>query len=159
MAALMVQHILENLTITKRATVVDAYCGVGLFSAFVAPVVDQVIGIESSPFACDDFMDNLNEFDNVTLYEAPVGDILPILESRPELVIVDPPRAGLDRFAMDGILKLEPETITYISCDPATLSRDARRLIQGGYQLIQVTPFDLFPQTYHIESISFWRHQ
>jgi len=158
-AVLMVQHVLENLKVTEEATVVDAYCGVGLFSAFMAPLVGQVIGIESSPSACDDFVDNLDEFDNVTLYEAPVGDILPILEIQPELVILDPPRAGLDRSAMDGLLNLMPEIITYISCDPATLSRDARRLNQGGYRMTQIIPFDLFPQTYHIESISFWQHK
>jgi 23S rRNA (uracil1939-C5)-methyltransferase len=157
MATLMIQHILEKLDIPEKAVVVDAYCGVGLFSAFLASHVDQLIGIESSPSACDDFVANLDEFENATLYEAPVGDTLPVLAVKPDILIVDPPRAGLDRFAMDGLLNLKPEVITYISCDPATLSRDAQRLIKGGYRLIQITPFDLFPQTYHIESISFWQ--
>ncbi len=157
MAALMIQHILENLKIPEKAVVIDAYCGVGLFSAFLAPLVDQLIGIESSANACGDFVTNLDEFDNVTLYEAPVGDTLAIVDVKPDIILVDPPRGGLDRLAMDGLLELKPEIITYVSCDPATLSRDARRLIKGGYQLIQITPFDLFPQTYHIESISFWQ--
>jgi 23S rRNA (uracil1939-C5)-methyltransferase len=156
MAELMVQHILENLNLPEKAILVDAYCGVGLFSAFLAPLVEQVIGIESSASACDDYVANLDEFDNVTLYEASVGEILPVLEDVPDIIIVDPPRAGLDRHVMDGLLTSRPEIITYISCDPATLSRDARRLVNGGYQLTQITPFDLFPQTYHIESISFW---
>lgn len=156
MAVKMVQHILDNLNIPEDAILVDAYCGVGLFSAFLAPLVKQVIGIESSPSACDDYVANLDEFDNVTLYEASVGDTLPTLESTPDIIILDPPRAGLDRKTMDGLLTLKPECITYISCDPATLSRDARRLVAGGYQPAQITPFDLFPQTYHIESISFW---
>lgn len=156
MAALMVQHLLDNLNIPENAILVDAYCGVGLFSAFLAPRVEQVVGIESSPSACDDYVVNLDEFKDVTLYEASVGEILPALESVPDIIILDPPRAGLDRQAMDGLLTLKPEIITYISCDPATLSRDARRLVTGGYRLTQITPFDLFPQTYHIESISFW---
>jgi 23S rRNA (uracil1939-C5)-methyltransferase len=156
MAMTMVEHILDNLNIPEDAILVDAYCGVGLFSAFLAPHVKQVIGIESSPSACDDYVANLDEFEDVTLYEASVGDTLPALESAPDIIILDPPRAGLDRKTMDGLLSLKPECITYISCDPATLSRDARRLVMGGYQLAQITPFDLFPQTYHIESISFW---
>jgi 23S rRNA (uracil1939-C5)-methyltransferase len=156
MAMTMVEHILDNLNIPEDAILVDAYCGVGLFSAFLAPHVKQVIGIESSPSACDDYVANLDEFEDVTLYEASVGDTLPALENDPDIIILDPPRAGLDRKTMDGLLSLKPECITYISCDPATLSRDARRLVMGGYQLAQITPFDLFPQTYHIESISFW---
>jgi 23S rRNA (uracil1939-C5)-methyltransferase len=158
MAALMVQHILGTLKIPEKAILIDAYCGVGLFSAFLAPRVDQLIGIESSPSACNDFVANLDEFDNVTLYEASVGDVLSTLELKPDIVMIDPPRSGLDRSAMDGLLKLSPEMIAYVSCDPATLSRDARRIAKGGYRLIQITPFDLFPQTYHIESVSFWQH-
>ena len=69
-------------------------------------------------------------------------------------VIVDPPRAGLDKQVVDEILKLNPQMIAYVSCDPSTLARDAARLIDAGYKLHEVTPFDLFPQTYHIESIS-----
>jgi 23S rRNA (uracil1939-C5)-methyltransferase len=71
-----------------------------------------------------------------------------------DLVVVDPPRAGLDKQVIDGILNLNPSMIAYVSCDPSTLARDAARLINGGYKLKEITPFDLFPQTYHIESIS-----
>ena len=68
--------------------------------------------------------------------------------------IIDPPRAGIEKYALDAIIQIKPQIIAYVSCDPSTLARDAARLIKGGYQLKQVTPFDLFPQTYHIESIS-----
>jgi 23S rRNA (uracil1939-C5)-methyltransferase len=70
--------------------------------------------------------------------------------------VADPPRAGLGRRTLSGIASLKPREIAYISCDPATLGRDARYLTEMGYRLRQITPFDLFPQTYHIESISFW---
>jgi 23S rRNA (uracil1939-C5)-methyltransferase len=156
MATEMVNHILENLPIPENATLIDAYCGVGLFSAFLAGAVQHLIGIETSPSACEDYVTNLDEFDNVALYEAQVSSVLPTLELRPDILIVDPPRAGLDHATMDSVLSLGVKDIVYVSCDPATLARDARRLCEGGYQLKQVTPFDLFPQTYHIESISFF---
>ena len=84
----------------------------------------------------------------------PAEDVLPHLDAKPDVVLVDPPRAGLERRALDGIAALNPQTIAYVSCDPATLARDIARLIANGYRLVEVTPFDLFPQTYHIESIS-----
>jgi 23S rRNA (uracil1939-C5)-methyltransferase len=113
-----------------------------------------VIGIESSASACEDFTVNLDEFDNVELYEGNAEEVIPFLEAKPDIVVVDPPRAGLDKTVVDGILKLEPNLVAYVSCDPSTLARDAARLINGGYRLKHVTPFDVFPQTYHIESIS-----
>lgn len=154
MAGKMVAHLLENLPVSPSTTLLDVYCGAGLFSAFFAPKVGKIIGIESAPSACDDFAINLDEFDNVELYEGLAQDILPALKSAVDVVIVDPPRAGLDKTALDALLKLKPRSLAYVSCDPSTLARDAARLVTGGYHLKQVTPFDLFPQTYHIESIS-----
>lgn len=157
MAQKMVEHLLAHLPTSPNATLLDVYCGAGLFSAFFASKCERVIGIESSPSACEDFAFNLDEFENVELYEGLAEDILPSLVGRignPTYAIVDPPRAGLDKNVVDGILKLSPKVIAYVSCDPSTLARDAARLINGGYKLKQVTLFDLFPQTFHIESIS-----
>jgi 23S rRNA (uracil1939-C5)-methyltransferase len=98
----------------------------------------------------------LDEFENVTLYEAAAEDVLPVLDLQPDIILVDPPRSGLEPRALDGLLALKPRVLVYISCDPATLGRDAKRLVSAGYSLLKITPFDLFPQTYHIESISFW---
>jgi 23S rRNA (uracil1939-C5)-methyltransferase len=160
MAGKMVEHLLACLSLPPQATVLDIYCGVGLFSAFLAPLAGRVIGIESSPSACEDFAANLDEFENVELYEGAAEDVLPYLGDhegrpyKPEAAIVDPPRAGLDKRALDALQALGPGRIAYVSCDPSTLARDARRLLDGGYRLVSVTPFDLFPQTYHIESIS-----
>ena len=154
MAEAMVQHLLEILPLSAGQTVLDLYCGVGLFSAFLAPRAGQVIGVESAPSACQDFALNLDEFDNVSLYEGEAGMVLPALKLRPDAALVDPPRSGLEKPALDALVRLRPPLLAYVSCDPATLARDARRLLDGGYRLAQITPFDLFPQTYHIESIA-----
>ena len=159
MAEKMAEHLLENLTLPESATLIDIYCGVGLFSAFFAARCERLIGIELSSSACEDFAENLDEFDNVELYEGAAEEVLPALQ--PQLpdetyVILDPPRAGLDKAVIDALLAMQPTIIAYVSCDPSTLARDAARLLQGGYRLRQVTPFDLFPQTFHIESISFF---
>jgi 23S rRNA (uracil1939-C5)-methyltransferase len=74
----------------------------------------------------------------------------------PDLILADPPRAGLGHAVLDGLLAQEAPWLAYVSCDPSTLARDARRLTSAGYRLVRITPFDLFPQTYHIESISLW---
>jgi len=154
MAEKMVAHLLEQLPVTPASALLDMYCGVGLFSAFFAPQVGRLFGIEISPSACEDFSANLDEFDNVELYEGAAEDILPHLEVEAEAAIVDPPRAGLEKRVLDALLARGPAHLAYVSCDPSTLARDAARLIAGGYRLVDVTPFDLFPQTYHIESIS-----
>ena len=156
MAEKMVEHLITNLPISQSATVLDVYCGAGLFSAFLAPKCGRVIGVESAPSACEDFAVNLDEFDNVELYEGLAEDVIPHLDAKPDIVLVDPPRTGLEKRVVDGILKLNPRVIAYVSCDPSTLARDAARLIGGGYHLKEVTSFDLFPQTFHIESISFF---
>ncbi len=156
MAEVMITHLLDILPLTRKTTVLDVYCGVGLFSAFLAERTGRLIGIESAASACQDFMANLDEFETVELYEASAEQALPLLAIHPDIVVVDPPRAGLDRYVLDRFLEMQAPILAYVSCDPATLARDARRLAGGGYQLTQITPFDLFPQTYHIESISIW---
>ena len=165
MAEKMVEYLLACLPaspwrrgdISLSVNLLDIYCGAGLFSKFLAPKYEKVIGIESSPSACEDFEFNLDEFDNVELYEGAAEEILPALVDRiGNLIyaIVDPPRAGIEKQALDAMISIKPQIIAYVSCDPSTLARDAARLIHGGYRLAEVTPFDLFPQTYHIESIS-----
>ena len=157
MAEKMVAHLIPRLPVSQSITLLDVYCGAGLFSKFFAPQYAKVIGIETSPSACEDFGVNLDEFDNVELYEGIAERILPALAeqiTQPTHMIVDPPRAGIEKHALDAILKIKPQVIAYVSCDPSTLARDAAKLINSGYRLQEVTPFDLFPQTYHIESIS-----
>ncbi len=156
MAAKLVEHLLDLVTLPVD-TIFDVYSGGGLFSAFLAPHCRQLIAVETSPAACEDFAVNLDEFDHVSLYEAPAEMVLPALDLRPDLVVVDPPREGLHPAALDAIVRAAPREIAYVSCDPATLARDAARLGRQGYRLQQVTPFDLFPQTFHIETVSLFR--
>lgn len=153
MAEKMVAHMLDNLTLTENTHALELYAGVGAFSAFLAPRVGQLIAIENSGSACHDFSINLDEFDNVSLYEAQAEDVLPTLDMPADLLIMDPPRAGLTPAVHDALAKLQPKQIAYISCDPATLARDIKRILDNGYRLVSITPFDLFPHTAHIETI------
>ena len=153
-AEAMVKHVLEIMKVDPKSEIVDAYCGAGLFSAFLAPKVKSLVGIELAESSCNDFAVNLDEFDNVSLYIGAVEEILPELKLKPQAVLLDPPRAGLDPTAMAALIESAPQQIVYVSCDPATLARDIQKLVTAGYTLESVTPFDLFPQTYHVECIA-----
>lgn len=156
-AEVMVSHLLENFPVNEDSTLLELYSGVGLFSAFLASQVGRLIAVESSPSACDDFVVNLAEFENVELYQDSAENVLSVWKDPVDALLVDPPRAGLSPRVMDAILqKIQPGYIAYVSCDPATLARDAKKLEAGGYRLIKICPFDMFPQTFHIESISYW---
>jgi len=150
----MIQYLLDNLMLNKKTRALELYAGVGLFSAFIAKEVGHLTAVESSGSACHDFTINLADYDNVVLYEAEAEKALPALKASFDLMLVDPPRAGLTPVVHDAIKFLQPQQIAYISCDPATLARDARKLLHNDYRLVSVTPFDQFPQTAHIESIS-----
>lgn len=153
-AGALVNTLLEWLPLTPQTTLLDVYCGVGLFSAFAAPRAGRCIGIEVSESACADYAANLDAFDNVELYMGAAEVVLPMLSASVQAAILDPPRSGLEIAALDALAALQPEVIAYVSCDPSTLARDASRLLNAGYRLARVRPVDMFPQTYHIESVS-----
>jgi 23S rRNA (uracil1939-C5)-methyltransferase len=157
-AELMIAHIL-GIAQPGMGTVIDAYAGVGLFSKFLAPRCERLIAIESLAGACDDFVFNLDEFENVELYEDTAENVLATLKVRADLLLVDPPRAGLAKTVLDSIRRLQPAILIYISCDPATLARDTKRLLAGGFATKETTLFDMFPQTYHVESVSVFTHR
>jgi 23S rRNA (uracil1939-C5)-methyltransferase len=153
-AAQLVQQVMAYLDLKGNETILDAYCGVGLFTAHLAKQADLVVGIELDPTAVADLLENTAEQDNVEIIEGPVEAVLPNLDLVFDAAVVDPPRAGLDRFVVDALAEQGPRHIVYVSCDPATLARDAQRLIRASYRLVEVQPVDMFPQTYHIESIA-----
>lgn len=152
----MLRCLLERLPLSGEVDMLEVYAGVGLFSAFLAPRVAQLAAVEASASSVNDFAANLDEFDNVALYAGLAEELLPVLDLRPGVVLVDPPRTGLALPVLDALVRMAPPTLAYVSCDPATLARDAKRLLAAGYTLQSVQPFDMFPQTYHIESISFF---
>lgn len=153
-AAELVPLVLDYLDLQGDETILDAYCGVGLFTTHLAEQAGLVIGVESAPAAVDDLLENTTEVDNVEIIEGAVEDVLPDVSVSLDAAVVDPPRGGLDRFALDALVDRGPSRIVYVSCDPATLGRDAKRLMRDGYRLIEVQPVDMFPQTYHIESVA-----
>jgi 23S rRNA (uracil1939-C5)-methyltransferase len=134
-------------------TALDLYAGVGLFSNVLARRFAQVIAVESSQTSYADLLHNSPS--NVTALEATTANFLRISvgKSRPDLVVVDPPRSGLGESVVQSLVGLGAHRMTYISCDPATASRDLAGLLSAGYRIEQVHLVDLFPQTYHLESV------
>ncbi len=134
-------------------TALDLYAGVGLFSTILARGFAQVIAVESSQTSHADLLHNSPA--NVKAVRATTADFLRSAPGklRPELVVVDPPRSGLGESVVQSLVGLGAHRMTYISCDPATVSRDLAGLLSAGYRIEQVHLVDLFPQTYHLESV------
>jgi len=152
----LVDLVLDGLQLMPGQTVFDLYAGVGLFSRFAAERGAHVLAVEQSASACEDFAFNLDDLESVSLYQAGVEQALPALLPHPDAVIVDPPRAGLGREVISALVAHAPAHLVYVSCDPSTLARDGRLLADAGFAMQNVTPLDLFPQTFHIESVSTW---
>jgi 23S rRNA (uracil1939-C5)-methyltransferase len=131
----------------------DLYAGVGLFSSPLARAFDRVIAVEAGNSSHRDLRHNAH--DNVQAVHDTTQHYLERATPRgtPDLVVVDPPRAGLGEKVVRAIARIAPRRLTYVSCDPATLSRDLRLLIESGLRVEQIHLIDLFPQTYHIESV------
>ena len=157
LAGELVRLVMEGLAVAPGELAYDLYAGVGLFSAFLAAAGARLAAVEESPWACEDFVHNLEAFEGVELYEAPVEEALAGLPGSPQAVVVDPPRAGLAPAVLDRLIEWAPPRLVYVSCDPATLARDAARLQAGGFRLERAVPIDFFPQTFHLEAVTHWR--
>lgn len=135
-------------------TLLDVYCGVGSFGLVLAPRVAKVIGVEDSAAALRDAHHNAQGVDNVSFIQGAAERVVPDLDERPDLVILDPPRAGCRPEVIDALGRLRPRKIAYVSCDPATLARDLRLFSTAGFRVGPVLPVDMFPQTQHVECVA-----
>jgi 23S rRNA (uracil1939-C5)-methyltransferase len=150
---------LQLTQISKNAIVYDLYCGTGTLGICLANHVKEVVGIELSPESALDARENVkhNDLSNVSIHTGDVGRLLPTLlkdqKLRPDIVLVDPPRSGLDARAIQHLLDIKAPQLIYISCNPSTQATNLEGLIKGGYRLRAVQPVDQFPQTIHVENI------
>ncbi|HVI70930.1 MAG TPA: class I SAM-dependent RNA methyltransferase [Pyrinomonadaceae bacterium] len=149
----LIEHAIRD---ASGATVLDLYCGVGLFTLPLARQFGKVIGVEANATAARFARKNLRLADlgNAHVITATVTDWFRSGTVGPvDFVLLDPPRAGAESAVIKGILNLQPRGISYVSCDPATLARDLKKLLAGGYIIHSITGFDLFPQTHHVETV------
>ncbi len=155
-ANVMARLALAELPSGPDVTLVDAYCGVGVFARLMAEHAGRVLAIEESASAVRDARWNLRETPHVEIVQAKVEDDLPQRVEHIDGLIIDPPRAGCQRPVLDALATRRPPIVVYISCDPTTLARDLAYLCltMGAYRLRSVRPLDMFPQTAHIENIA-----
>ncbi|MDI6728726.1 MAG: class I SAM-dependent RNA methyltransferase [Thermodesulfovibrionales bacterium] len=152
----VVGFVKDNLQPLKGKRVLDLYSGAGNFSLPISLDVGEVIAVEESPFAIEDGKRNLqiNGIKNCRFIRSSIEGLN--IKDSIDIIILDPPRLGLTNAAMDKILAMVPERIAYVSCNPATLARDLRKLL-AKYEIESIRMIDFFPQTYHIESLAFLR--
>jgi 23S rRNA (uracil1939-C5)-methyltransferase len=154
----LIEPLVELVTSGEQGNLAwDLYAGVGLFSLPLTEHFAEVTAVESSPSAVRDLRENLRNTKHRIVAAETAAFLRQALQQRyptPDLIVVDPPRAGLLRDVTDALAKLRPRKITYVSCDPSTLGRDLAALVESGYRLRDMHLLDLFPQTYHLESIT-----
>ena len=144
--------------LTGSELVYDLYTGTGTIANFVAHQARQVIGIEYVPEAIEDAKENarINGLNNTLFYAGDMKDILNRdfidRHGRPDVIITDPPRAGMHTDVVNTILFASPRRIVYVSCNPATQARDLA-LLDSQYRVVAVQPVDMFPQTHHVENV------
>ena len=136
-------------------TALDLYCGVGLFTLPLARRFTRVVGVEANSVATRFARRNLQDADleNATIITSSLNDWIRTTRTEVDFVLLDPPRAGAENSVIKGILDLKPKAICYVSCDPATLARDLKKLLAGGFAVEGVLGFDMFPQTHHVETV------
>lgn len=158
-AEVLYHKVLEYAGLTGCETVWDLYCGIGTISLFLAKQAKRVYGIEVVPQAVEDAVRNakINGIQNVEFFAGEAEDVLEQVykdagdRQYPQTVIVDPPRKGCGVKLLDAVLKVKPQRVVYVSCDPATLARDLKYLCAGGYEIVKVQGVDQFCQTVHVE--------
>lgn len=150
---------LEYAQLTGKETVIDAYCGIGTISLFLAPHAKEVYGVEIVEQAIIDAKRNaaLNEITNAHFTTGKTEEVVPAWYAEGktfDVLVVDPPRKGCDPQLLETILTHQPERVVYVSCDPATLARDLKILHEGGYQVKEIQPVDMFGHSTHVECVA-----
>lgn len=145
--------------LTGRETVIDAYCGTGTITLFLAQQARYVYGIEVIPDAIENARENakLNSITNAEFFVGDAVELMPRMYDqgiRPSVIVVDPPRAGCAQEVLDTFVKMQPDRIVYVSCNPSSLARDLNYLAQHNFETREVTPVDMFPQTSHVECVT-----
>jgi 23S rRNA (uracil1939-C5)-methyltransferase len=149
----------ELAGLSGRERVLDLFCGIGTIALAMALDAGEVFGVEIVEAAVADAIENarLNGIDNTSFFAGDVRLAMrPLLErsGKPDVVVVDPPRAGLSQKVVRRVLEAEAQRIVYVSCNPTTLAPNARQMVDAGYELKSVRPVDMFPQTPHIECVA-----
>lgn len=150
---------LEFAGLTGNETVWDLYCGIGTISLFLARSAKKVYGVEIISDAIRDARHNakINNITNAEFFVGKSEEILPEYYKKhggyADVIVVDPPRKGCDQALLNCIVEMKPERLVYVSCDSATLARDVKFLSENGYEVRKVQPVDMFPHTYHVETI------
>lgn len=159
-AAQLVSEVLQALALQGHEQVLELYCGVGLFTIPLAAAASRVVGIEANVAAIADAHKNAAAAGvsaQAEFIPAPVEQAIndpALAECRWDAIVLDPPRAGVAQPVLTTLLNFAAPTIVYVSCDPATLARDAQWIVANGYQLQYAQPFDMFPQTHHVETVA-----
>ena len=159
---------LSYANLTGKETVWDLYCGIGTISLFLAKRALKVYGVEIIPDAIFDAKENAinNGIENAEFFVGKAEEVLPDFyekevaagrDATADVIVVDPPRKGCNEELLKTVSEMNPERIVYVSCDPATLARDAERLLKLGYNVVKVTPVDMFPRTSHVESVALFQ--
>ncbi|PKO16980.1 23S rRNA (uracil(1939)-C(5))-methyltransferase RlmD [candidate division BRC1 bacterium HGW-BRC1-1] len=158
-AELLYDVVRDFCELTGRETVLDAYCGTGTIGIYVASQAERVVGIELVRDAVWDARYNAREngADNCTFFAGDMREVMPSIPKtmgvRFDRVIVDPPRGGMEKRALRQLIDLKAPLMVYVSCNPATLARDLVQLAEAGYNVEAVQPVDMFPHTWHVESV------
>jgi 23S rRNA (uracil1939-C5)-methyltransferase len=154
-AARLYETVRDYAALTNRETVVDLYCGAGTIGIYLSDRAKEVVGLELIESAMADAIRNCrrNGIDNCRFVAGDIRQTLARLDMRPDVMIIDPPRSGMHPDVVDRVLAIAPERIVYVSCNPATMARDLI-LMKECYQVAEVQPVDMFPHTFHIESVA-----
>jgi len=145
----------QYAALTGKEIVMDLYSGTGTIPIWLSDQAKIVVGIEIVKSAVIDAKENarLNKIENCDFFEGDIKDVLPRLKQKPDVMIIDPPRIGMHKDVVQQVLLMGPKKIVYVSCNPATLARDLE-MLSPAYKIKEITPVDMFPHTYHIESVA-----